>query len=60
MVHSNLGMDLFRSPWCQASVLDESWPKIRSRVRAIPEDTVAVITGFIGKDREGRSTTLGR
>jgi aspartate kinase len=29
-------------------------------VAAIPQGTVAVITGFIGKDVTGRVTTLGR
>lgn len=48
------------SEFGDASVLEEAWPIIRERVRAIPEGTVGVITGFIGKDREGRITTLGR
>lgn len=44
----------------EASVLDEAWPTIAEKIGAIPEKTVAVITGFIGKDRQGRITTLGR
>ncbi|KAG8459880.1 hypothetical protein KFE25_010929 [Diacronema lutheri] len=48
------------SDFGDASVLDDAWPTIRERLLAIPEGTVGVITGFIGKDREGRITTLGR
>ena len=48
------------SDYGEASVLDESWPKIHEAVGAIPSGTVAVITGFIGKDVTGRVTTLGR
>lgn len=54
-----LGM-LTTSDFGDASVLDEAWPTIRERMHAIPDGTVGVITGFIGKDREGRITTLGR
>lgn len=31
-----------------ASVLDDSWPVIRTKLNAVPKGTVAVITGFIG------------
>lgn len=43
-----------------ASILDECWPTIKASIDAIPDDTVGVITGFIGKDAEGTITTLGR
>jgi len=48
------------SAFGDASVLDECWPAIKEGVAAIPDDTVGVVTGFIGKDAEGRITTLGR
>jgi aspartate kinase len=43
-----------------AAVVPECWPTIKERVEAIPEGTVGVITGFIGKDEDGCITTLGR
>ena len=48
------------SDFGEASVLDSSWPQIGASLRSIPDDTVAVITGFIGKDKSGMITTLGR
>mmetsp|Transcript_24289 Transcript_24289/g.52420 ORF Transcript_24289/g.52420 Transcript_24289/m.52420 type:complete len:503 (-) Transcript_24289:345-1853(-) len=48
------------SDYGEASVLDEAWPVIGKCVREIEAGTVAVITGFIGKDATGRVTTLGR
>ena len=43
-----------------ALVLDSCWGAIKEQVEAIPEATVGVITGFIGKDADGAITTLGR
>jgi len=48
------------STFGDARVLDACWPTINQKVAEIPEDTVAVITGFIGKDENGAITTLGR
>ena len=48
------------SAFGDASVLDECWPMIKDKVEAIPDGTVGVITGFIGKDADGAITTLGR
>jgi len=48
------------SKFGDASVLDSSWAPIRSRLEEVPEASVAVITGFIGKDEAGAITTLGR
>ena len=44
----------------EASVVDECWPTIKKGLDKMPNGQVAVITGFIGKDDEGRITTLGR
>jgi len=43
-----------------ASVEDSCWPAIKKNVADIPDKTVGVITGFIGKDESGAITTLGR
>ena len=48
------------STFGDAMVLDESWPIIKKEVAKIPDGTVGVITGFIGKDVDGAITTLGR
>ena len=41
-------------------MVDECWPTIKKGLDKMPNGQVAVITGFIGKDDEGRITTLGR
>ena len=48
------------SKFGDASVLDSCWPTLKEKIHAISDNTVAVITGFIGKDSEGSITTLGR
>lgn len=48
------------STFGDASILDECWPTLKEKITDIPDDTVAVITGFIGKDKDGAITTLGR
>jgi len=48
------------SKFGDASVLDSSWPTIKTSLDDVPDETVAVITGFIGKDEAGAITTLGR
>ena len=48
------------STFGDANILDECWPVINAKVAELPEDTVGVITGFIGKDADGAITTLGR
>ena len=52
---------LTTSDFGDASVLDASWPAIEANLpRMVPVGTVPVITGFLGKDRNGDITTLGR
>ena len=51
---------LTTSDFGEASVVDECWPTIKKGLDKMPNGQVAVITGFIGKDDEGRITTLGR
>ena len=48
------------STFGDASVLDDCWPDVAQSIRDIPDGTVGVITGFIGKDTGGAITTLGR
>jgi aspartate kinase len=48
------------SDFGDAQVLDKCWPTIKQKVAEIAPSTVAVITGFIGKDEQGCITTLGR
>ena len=43
-----------------AEVLDESYDKIKEQLKKFDGFTVPVVTGFIGKDKDGHITTLGR
>ncbi|KAJ1430464.1 aspartate kinase [Ochromonadaceae sp. CCMP2298] len=54
-----LGM-LTTSDFGNAEVLPESYANIGDNLRKFDGSIVPVITGFIGKDKEGRITTLGR
>jgi aspartate kinase len=42
----------------QASVLEEAYVRLRKTLE--PYDETLVLTGFLGQDAEGRTTTLGR
>mmetsp|Transcript_20205 Transcript_20205/g.61612 ORF Transcript_20205/g.61612 Transcript_20205/m.61612 type:complete len:515 (-) Transcript_20205:152-1696(-) len=45
----------------EATPLDQSWEGIAASLLPVMEEgTVPVVTGFIGKDLQGRVTTLGR
>lgn len=54
----DLGM-ITDSNFGRADVLPEAYPMIRKSILGI-RDATPVVTGFIGKDRSGRITTLGR
>ncbi|GJQ10211.1 hypothetical protein GpartN1_g2002.t1 [Galdieria partita] len=49
------------SHFTNADLLEESFPRIRECFeRLVQEHTLAVVTGFIAKDKQGNITTLGR
>jgi aspartate kinase len=43
-----------------AEILDESYSKIKEVMRNFDDNSVAVVTGFIGHSPDGKITTLGR
>ncbi|MBI2134008.1 aspartate kinase [Candidatus Woesearchaeota archaeon] len=55
----DLGM-LTNSNFGSAEVLDESYTLISEKISAMPKGQVPIITGFIGKNKKGEITTLGR
>ena len=48
------------SRYGRARPLPEAEEAIRHYFDALPEDVVPVVTGFIGRDRQGNTTTVGR
>eukprot|EP00968_Pinguiococcus_pyrenoidosus_P001200 scaffold53_cov193-Pinguiococcus_pyrenoidosus.AAC.37 len=55
----DLGM-LTTSDFGSAEILPEAYEKLGKSLRGLDENVVPVVTGFIGKDVDGRITTLGR
>jgi len=52
---------LTTSEFGEATILEEAWLLIPERLNAVmAEGVVPIVTGFIGKDGDGRITTLGR
>lgn len=51
---------LTNSDFCSARVLDESEKLVNCLVKPLLKSSVPVIPGFIGKDKRGNLTTLGR
>ncbi|TFJ87241.1 hypothetical protein NSK_001573 [Nannochloropsis salina CCMP1776] len=48
------------SDFGKAEILPESYSAIKEAMKKLDDSMVAVVTGFIGHDSEGRITTLGR
>lgn len=46
------------STYGKAQVLDESYDEIESRMKEV--EGIPVVTGFVGRDKQGNITTLGR
>ncbi len=44
----------------EAEILPETYPRIRKRFLPEAEKTIAVVTGFIARNKAGERTTLGR
>jgi len=55
----NLGL-MTNSDFKNADILEESYANVKKALGPMDENLVAVVTGFIGKDKDGHITTLGR